>query len=423
MVNKEQYAALHRAIRQKWEERKSVESAFTSLRSEFAFSFSRRTIERDYRKFKDERMDTSEIGETIDNQDSDSDDEDTSDDSDESDDSDDDQQVKFNKQLKQTKRMCVLLRLQATNNTATNADIFQSLNDTFGNNFVTKSFVQFWASKFRNGQMTTSSQPRPGQKILVSETDFLEYTQSHPDATTEQMSSHFGVSKGCIRKRLKKLGYKSRIRQWIPQELNEQQMATRVRICQERLVQIRRQRSFFDNLITMDEKYVMYENPFKQRYWYHPDRPVVVQEPQRRQFCSKVHLVVFWDQFGILHYSLEPERSRLNSTRFCEILQEVSNSIREKRPHLASDQSKVLLLMDNARCHTSRETTEKINQLKWQVLEHPPHSPDLAPSDFFLFLSLSQALKGKTFNDVIEVEMFLEDYFQEKDNQGDFWRR
>ena len=41
---------------------------------------------------------------------------------------------------------------------------------------------------------------------------------------------------------------------------------------------------------------------------------------------------------------------------------------------------------------------------KWDVLDHPPYSPDLAPSDFHLFLHLKQYLAGKKFDDDDEVK-------------------
>jgi transposase len=34
------------------------------------------------------------------------------------------------------------------------------------------------------------------------------------------------------------------------------------------------------------------------------------------------------------------------------------------------------------------------------VLEHPPYSPDLAPSDLFLFLKIKEILKGRHFDDI-----------------------
>jgi histone-lysine N-methyltransferase SETMAR len=37
-------------------------------------------------------------------------------------------------------------------------------------------------------------------------------------------------------------------------------------------------------------------------------------------------------------------------------------------------------------------------------LDHPPYSPDLAPSDFRLFLHLNKRLDGKKFDDDDEVQ-------------------
>jgi transposase len=31
---------------------------------------------------------------------------------------------------------------------------------------------------------------------------------------------------------------------------------------------------------------------------------------------------------------------------------------------------------DNARPHTARATKERIQELQWELLEHPPYSPD-----------------------------------------------
>jgi hypothetical protein len=44
-----------------------------------------------------------------------------------------------------------------------------------------------------------------------------------------------------------------------------------------------------------------------------------------------------------------------------------------------------------------------LEKFKWDVLDHPPYSPDLAPSVFHLFLQLKH-LAGKRFNDDDEVQ-------------------
>ena len=46
------------------------------------------------------------------------------------------------------------------------------------------------------------------------------------------------------------------------------------------------------------------------------------------------------------------------------------------------------------------------------TLDHPPYSPDLAPSDFHLFLHLKKHLAGKKFDDDDEVQRRSHDVVQ-----------
>jgi histone-lysine N-methyltransferase SETMAR len=48
--------------------------------------------------------------------------------------------------------------------------------------------------------------------------------------------------------------------------------------------------------------------------------------------------------------------------------------------------------------------------LKWEVLEHPAYSPDLAPSDFHLFGPLKNALRGRQFAADDEVKEAVHDW-------------
>ena len=41
---------------------------------------------------------------------------------------------------------------------------------------------------------------------------------------------------------------------------------------------------------------------------------------------------------------------------------------------------------------------------RWDILDHPPYSPDLAPGDFHLFLHLKKHLAWKMFDDDDEVK-------------------
>jgi hypothetical protein len=49
--------------------------------------------------------------------------------------------------------------------------------------------------------------------------------------------------------------------------------------------------------------------------------------------------------------------------------------------------------------HTARETLERIRELQWRFLEHPPYRPD-----FHLFGPLRNHVGGRCFADDKEVE-------------------
>jgi len=64
----------------------------------------------------------------------------------------------------------------------------------------------------------------------------------------------------------------------------------------------------------------------------------------------------------------------------------------------------VCLLHDSPRPHSAHVTTALLEKFKWDMLDHPPYSPDLAPSDFHLFLHQKKHLAGKKFDDDYEVQ-------------------
>ena len=76
---------------------------------------------------------------------------------------------------------------------------------------------------------------------------------------------------------------------------------------------------------------------------------------------------------------------------------------------------------DNARQHTNLVTRQKLLQHGWDVLPHPPYSPDLAPSDFYLFRSLQNFLNDKTFASEDLIKQHLDKFLAEKD--GKFYER
>jgi len=63
----------------------------------------------------------------------------------------------------------------------------------------------------------------------------------------------------------------------------------------------------------------------------------------------------------------------------------------------------VLFLHNNAPAHQTLATQKKLAYLGFQCLDHPPYSPDLAPSDYHLFPGLKKQLKGRHFSSDGEI--------------------
>ena len=93
--------------------------------------------------------------------------------------------------------------------------------------------------------------------------------------------------------------------------------------------------------------------------------------------AKKIMGTVFWDTEGcILIEFLEPGKT-ISAAHYVHTILKLRRALRDKRPG-----RKVILQHDNALSHTARLTLEKIENMGWEVLPHPPYSPNLAPSDY-----------------------------------------
>ena len=110
-------------------------------------------------------------------------------------------------------------------------------------------------------------------------------------------------------------------------------------------------------------------------------------------------LTVVWDSQGPVLEHYQERGTTINSVRYSEMLiDRLKPANRSKHRGLLS--KSVVFLHDNARPHTA----EMLQKLKFEIMAHPPFSPDLAPSDYHLFGSLKEALRGCRFTSDQEVK-------------------
>ena len=85
------------------------------------------------------------------------------------------------------------------------------------------------------------------------------------------------------------------------------------------------------------------------------------------------------------------------------MLVQLKDILKEKRQRCGKANKGVLFLHDNASAHRALATQKKLAYLGFQCLDHPPYSPDLAPSDYHMFPGLKKQLKCRHFSSDSEV--------------------
>jgi len=71
----------------------------------------------------------------------------------------------------------------------------------------------------------------------------------------------------------------------------------------------------------------------------------------------------------------------------------------------------IIFHQESAPTHKSVLAMGKLSDLHYELLEHPPCSPDLAPSDFFVFPKLKLFLAVQRFSSNQEAIAAVEGYF------------
>jgi len=105
---------------------------------------------------------------------------------------------------------------------------------------------------------------------------------------------------------------------------------------------------------------------------------------------------IFWDRKGIMLTEFMAPGTTITSEVYCEMLNKLQRLIQKKWHQMLT--KGVILLHDNAQPHTAAHTNALIKLFNWEIFNHPPYSPDLAPSDYHLFTKMKVWLATQHFH-------------------------
>jgi len=98
---------------------------------------------------------------------------------------------------------------------------------------------------------------------------------------------------------------------------------------------------------------------------------------------------------------------------YASLLVKLRDAIKDKRR--GKLRNGVLLLHDNTPSHSSRVAVASVKQCGFELLSHPSYSPDLAPSDFYLFPKLKENIRGQVFDSDDDIMSVVDTWLHDQD--------
>ncbi|KAH9501546.1 hypothetical protein DERF_012385 [Dermatophagoides farinae] len=322
----------------------------------------------------------------------------------------------------------------------------------YGDDAIAQRTVGRWFNRFKEGKFNLEDEERSGRPGSADDEKIKALLYENPRFSTRELGLFLGLSRSTVHEHLVKCGFTNRNDYWVPKNPNKTCLNERLEICQE-LLKRHKTEPFLHRVIVGGEKWILFNEQVKskkkkslKRQRQNSDSQNDQQQQQKIQRCKdqKALLSVWWDIKGLIYWELMEYQQQLTPEHYCSQLDIVRYHVQNKRPELLSSLnnnnnynyihhhhhhqqqqqqqpiSNVIYHHDNVRAHKSEMTREKLlKHFEWEILTHPPFSPDISPSDFHLFRSLKSSFSGKHFHKLEHISEHLQKFFNEQPEK--FW--
>ena len=116
--------------------------------------------------------------------------------------------------------------------------------------------------------------------------------------------------------------------------------------------------------------------------------------PKAKLATKKV--TVWWSAASLIHYSFLNPSEIITSEKYAQQINEMHRKLQCLQLALVNRKDPIPHTVQD---HTSHnQLLQKLNELSFEVLFHPPYSSDLSPTDFRFFKHLNNIFQGKCFH-------------------------
>lgn len=277
-------------------------------------------------------------------------------------------------------------------------EIHKEMCDAWGDSCVSYPTVTEWIRRFKDGRTSLEDDPRVGRPVTEA-TDrniaiVRAFIDENPHISIRYIVFETGLSYGNVSRiihddlKLKKL-----CARWIPHELTEQGKEQRVDICRTNLAKLKSGQWRLCDIVTGDETWIYQRGigtkQSNMSWCAEGESPKTVVK--RNQNDQKNMFVIFFRTTGIEFIHMVEFGNSVSAAYYMDnCLEPLFDNLRRRRPK--SGLHAIKLHHDNAKPHQAKDTKEFLQQQGVITMPHPSYSPDLAPSDFWLFGYLKQQL-------------------------------
>ena len=295
-------------------------------------------------------------------------------------------------------------------------EISKELDNVYKDSAPSYRTVAKWVAEFKDPERGFEDAPRSGRPSTAVSNENIQAVERlvmrDRQISVRRVADQLGVSKTIVCEILNNyLGMKKVYTKWVPKLLTPLQRANRVECCEELLQESEEDPiRFLGRIVTGDETWIHHYDPLSQleaKVWKKPGEETP-SRPRIQRSTRKIMMTIFWDNEGILLMDYLSHGDTISGQYYASLIDRLRSAVLEKRRGKFS--RGVLLLHDNAPVHKSNIAQAAIRRVGFTELNHPAYSPDIAPSDYYLFSNLKKFLRGKNFHSDDHAIMTVEDY-------------
>jgi histone-lysine N-methyltransferase SETMAR len=271
------------------------------------------------------------------------------------------------------------------------------------------STITNWLCALARGDDIQTRRFSPGRAPhFENDALILDCLHMYPFSSVRSISTHTKIPQTTVYRTLLRLNFTVKHLKWVPHTLTEAQKRKRVEISQELLwILSTAKRRGWAKFLTGDESW-FYLSTDHQLVWL-PEGETIPTRAKKMIGAHKALFTIFWSPLGLPVVDVLPKGAKFNSQYMVDtIIPELASAGSRCPRSYAKHHTHIH--MDNARPHTSIATKSAMDEKRLKCVPHPPFSPDLAPSDYYLFGRVKGALTGQTFASPEELRHAIIDF-------------